>query len=50
VQSYWMKAGPQGQAWNPAADWDLEVKLKYPRSLRTAWRYKYRLHIPEPTC
>lgn len=50
VQTTWMTAGPQGQSWNPAADWDLEVKLKYPRSKRTAWRYKYRVALTEPTC
>jgi len=50
VQARWMTAGPQGQAWNPAADWDMEIKLKYPRSLRTAYRSKYRIGLVEPSC
>jgi hypothetical protein len=50
VQSKWMTSGAQGQAWNPAADWDLEIKLKYPRSLRTAYSFKYRRDFIEPTC
>jgi hypothetical protein len=50
AHSVWMKAGPQGQAWNPAGSWALELKLKYPRSLRTAWRFKYKKAINSPDC
>ena len=50
VQTLRMNAGPLGQSFDPAASWDFEVKLKYPRSLRHAYRYKYRLNLPSPAC
>ena len=50
VHSIWMTAGSQGQSWSSAAAWDMEIKLKYPRSLRTAYRFKYRKAIPSPDC
>lgn len=30
--------------------WDLEVKFKFPRSLRTAYRYKFRVPFQEIDC
>lgn len=50
VQSKWMAAGPQGQSWSPGADWDMQIKLKYPRSLRSAYRYQYTRPLLEPSC
>lgn len=51
VQSKWMNAGaPEAQVWNPEADWDMHIKVKYPRSLRTAYRYDYTRPLIEPTC
>lgn len=50
VQSRWLSAGALGQSFGAAADWDIEIKLKYPRSLRPAYRFKYRRALPEPPC
>lgn len=46
----WMNAGRLGQTRSAELAWELEVKLKYPRSLRPAKRYKYRLAFINPTC
>jgi len=50
VRTTWMNAGQLGQTHSTLADWDIELKLKYPRSLRTAFRYKYRRNLTEPQC
>lgn len=50
VRNIRMDAGPQGQAWDPGQAWALQIKLKYPRSLRTAWRFKYKKAIASPDC
>ncbi len=46
----WMTAPALGQSFGTTTDWDMEVKLKYPRSLRKAYRYKWRFPIAEPQC
>lgn len=50
VQTRWMHAAALGQSFSSTAAWDVEVKLKYPRSLRKAFSYKYRINIPSPQC
>ncbi|HET8970262.1 MAG TPA: hypothetical protein VFN19_04315 [Candidatus Nanopelagicales bacterium] len=50
TKSIWMNAGGLGQSFSSTASWDMEIKLKYPRSLRKAYRYKYRKNIPSPQC
>lgn len=50
TKSFWMNAGGLGQSFSSLAAWDMEIKLKYPRSLRRAYRYKYRRHIASPQC
>lgn len=50
-QSSWVTAGRLGQSFGSDLGWDIEVKLKYPRSLRIAYRYKYRLSMAAtPAC
>lgn len=46
----WVNASKLGQSFSSTASWDLEVKLKYPRSLRKAYTKKYRLHMATPQC
>lgn len=48
--SRWMNAPKLGQSFSSTAAWDMEIKLKYPRSLRTAFRQKYRVPIVTPQC
>lgn len=43
----WMRAGPIGGV-DASDDWEFEVKLKYPRSLRRAYRYQYSLSFTMP--
>jgi hypothetical protein len=50
TQTTWMKAGALGQSFGTGVPWDIEIKLKYPRSLRTAFRFKYRRAITNPDC
>lgn len=50
VKSIWMTAPRLGQSFSTASSWDLEVKLKYPRSKRPAKRYKYRVSATLPDC
>lgn len=35
---------------NANADWDIEVKMKFPRSIGTAYRHKFRVPFVEPDC
>lgn len=46
----WMTAGALGQSFGSTAEWDMEIKLKYPRSLRSAFRAKYRMPLGSPQC
>ena len=46
----WMNAAALGQSFSSTAEWDMEIKLKYPRSLRTAFRAKYRMPMGSPQC
>ena len=46
----WMNAAALGQSFSSTAEWDMEIKLKYARSLRTAFRAKYRMHMGSPQC
>ena len=46
----WMNAAALGQSFSSTAAWDMEIKLKYPRSLRTAFRAKYRMPMGSPQC
>lgn len=48
--SRWMNASKLGQSFSSTAAWDMEIKVKYPRSLRTAFRQKYRVPIVTPQC
>ena len=50
VTSLLMTAPGLGQSFSSTAAWEAEVKLKYPRSLRPAKRYKYRLPVTTPQC
>jgi hypothetical protein len=45
-----MNAAGLGQSFSSAASWDMEIKLKYPRSKRKAYREKYRVRISTPQC
>jgi hypothetical protein len=45
-----MTAPKLGQSFSTVASYDLEVKLKYPRSLRKAYSYKYRVKFTNPSC
>ncbi len=45
-----MTAGALGQSRGSELDWGIEVRLKYPRSLRLAKRYKWQIDIVEPPC
>lgn len=50
TRGQWMAAGALNQTRSVEAAWEMEVKLKYPRSLRPAKRYKYRLTFANPPC
>lgn len=46
----WLNATGLGQSFSSASSWDMEINLKYPRSLRKAYSKKYRVHVPSPQC
>jgi hypothetical protein len=49
-QAKWMSAPALSQSFSTASAWDVEAKVKYPRSLRTAYRYKWRINLTNPAC